>query len=202
MDYSISVTYRLCTLTHLSTPLHLQYQLVLHMTFWVSDWVCETLGATSVAVILIFSHHAISHCSAQAHQTHGVVSVTAIVICIHSGHTNTQIWNHLDIHIAPWTGSTSNQSRVTLGAVTNWARSLIPDYATSLQYLTNKTQNYKNNSHCTDKIKKKKNFQPIVPVETLYPLADQIVRVGGLEIKVLGEGFGGFGIVDMDLHNS
>jgi hypothetical protein len=36
----------------------------------------------------------------------------------------------------------------------------------------------------------------------LYPLADQIVRVGGLEIGVLGGGLGGFGIVDMDVRIS
>jgi hypothetical protein len=42
--------------------------------------------------------------------------------------------------------------------------------------------------------------QPVAPVATLYPLADQIVRVGGLEIGVLVGGLGGFGIMDMDLH--
>jgi hypothetical protein len=49
---------------------------------------------------------------------------------------------------------------------------------------------------------KKIYFQPVVPVAMLYPLADQIVRVGGLEIGVLGGGLGGFGIVDMDVRIS
>jgi hypothetical protein len=95
----LTTAYRLCMLAHLSTPLHPQYQLVLHVTFQVSDWVCETLGATLVAVALTFTHHATSHHTAQAHQTHGIVSVTAIVFHIHSTHNNTWIQKHLDIHI-------------------------------------------------------------------------------------------------------
>jgi hypothetical protein len=50
------------------------------------------------------------------------------------------------------------------------------------------------------KLQKYIYFQPVVPVATSYPLANQIMRVGGLEIGVLEGGLGGFGYVDMDLH--
>ena len=160
----LTTAYQLCTLAHLSTPLHPQYQLVLHVTFGVSDRVCETLGATSVTVALTFTHHATSHRSAQAHQTHGIVSVTAIVVHIHSTHTNTQIRNHLDIHIR--IHCTPNQLDFQPIQSCTWRSHQLSPFTYSRLYnipvvFHQQNRKLQNNSHCTDKISKKYISSPL-----------------------------------------
>src|ERR1700683_201910 len=177
---------------------------MVHAISLALDRMYETLGATSVAAALIFTHPVTSRHFVRAPQTHGAASVIEKVVRIHCILIiHTRVRNRLHICITRILNHLSSAHNHIHCHIHIHHQCLFISFKLFNIPMVSRLQNPKlqKHFHLLSQKFKKIHLQLVVPVATSYPHIVLIEGVGGsqtLEIGDLGGDLGEFGIANED----